>query len=156
MQIYGEYVMVCCMLFWISLAYIAVSDNIGEVYIPYYVTIFDMNDVATLLSAIRKFRDDRNWWQFHNPKDLAIALNIETSELLEQFLWKQGGEITDIVEQQHDKIADEVADVFIYLLQFADMCDIDLLDAAFHKVAKNNEKYPIDKSVNTHKKYSDL
>ena len=104
---------------------------------------------------IRDFRDERDWAQFHNPKDMAIALSIEASELLEHFLWKTPEETAQRVESHHDDIQDEIADIAIYLLELADNLDIDVLRAIETKLKKNAAKYPADVVRGSSKKYSE-
>lgn len=103
-----------------------------------------------IIVKILKFRDDRDWAQFHNAKDLAIALNIESSELLELFLWK--GEADADIE----KVKEELADVMIYALLLANKYNIDVHSAIEEKLAKNSQKYPVDKSKGNAKKYNEL
>jgi NTP pyrophosphatase (non-canonical NTP hydrolase) len=102
---------------------------------------------------VMSFRNDRNWEQFHQIKDLLLGLNIEVSELQELFLWKtkeQQGEI------RIENIRDEVADIAIYLIYICKHYNIDLLEAINDKVDKNSIKYPVDKSRNSNKKYTEL
>lgn len=112
--------------------------------------------LKNLQLAIRKFCDDRNWDQFHNPKDLAISLSLESAELLEHFQWKSDSEITKHLEDKKSEVADELADVFYWVLLIANKLDIDLVGAFDKKMIKNAEKYPIAKAKNSHKKYKDL
>lgn len=102
------------------------------------------------LDALLKFRDERNWKQFHNPKDLAIAIQLEASELLEEFLWKTSE------EGNVDKIKDELADVISYILLFAKHYEIDLEEIILEKIEKNKLKYPVEKSKGNAKKYNEL
>lgn len=92
-----------------------------------------------LTEKINDFRDERNWRQFHNPKDLALSLSLEASELLENFQWVSAEEG---VEKNRENIKDELADVFIYGLMMADDLDIDMSEAILNKLKKNAEKYP--------------
>ena len=105
------------------------------------------------INMILKFRDDRNWKQFHNPKDLAISISLEASELLEVFQWSG----TDtICKDKKDKIAEELADVVNYCVLMADACGLDLDDIVQKKLVLNNEKYPINKAKGRSNKYSEL
>lgn len=105
---------------------------------------------------IRQFRDDRDWAQFHNPKDMALAISIEASELLEHFLWKNPDEVNERVKSKREDIEDEIADIGIYLTELADNLGIDLLQAMDRKLAKNDAKYPVDKAKGSHSKYTEL
>lgn len=103
-----------------------------------------------VIKQLIKFRDDRDWEQFHNPKDLAIALNIESSELLEQFLWK------DSNEADLQKVREELADIFTYALLIANHYDFDVNEIILEKLKINEEKYPVSKAKGTAKKYNEL
>lgn len=92
-----------------------------------------------LIIEINKFRDERNWRQYHNPKDLALSLSLEASELLENFQWVSAEEGA---EKNRENIEDELADVFIYGLMMADDLGIDMEEAILKKLEKNREKYP--------------
>ncbi|MEE4175866.1 MAG: nucleotide pyrophosphohydrolase, partial [Bacteroides sp.] len=100
--------------------------------------------------ALIQFRNERDWEQFHNPKDLSLAISIEAGELLEQFLWK------DPAEANTEKIKEELADVFAYAFLLADKYDINIKEIILDKIRKNAEKYPIDKAKGTAKKYNEL
>jgi dCTP diphosphatase len=113
-----------------------------------------MND--EILTNIRDFRDERDWAQFHNPKDMAIAISIEASELLEHFLWKTTEESEQRVQEKRAEISDEIADIAVYLLELADNLNIDLAHAIKNKMKKNAAKYPVDKSKGSHVKYTEL
>ena len=102
-----------------------------------------------IIKALIQFRDERNWAQFHNPKDLAIALNIETSELLELFLWKNHE------EANQDKVKEELADVFAYALLLANKYNFDVEEIVLEKIQKNAVKYPVSKSKDSAKKYNE-
>ena len=95
------------------------------------------------IERIRRFRDERNWLQFHNPKDLAASVSIEAAELLEHFQWLSAEQSTRYVAEHREAVADEMADVAIYLLELADIAGIDLASAIDAKLAKNALKYPV-------------
>jgi NTP pyrophosphatase (non-canonical NTP hydrolase) len=103
-----------------------------------------------VINRLRQFRDERDWKQFHNPKDLALALSIESSELLEAFLWKSAEE-ADI-----EKVKEELADVFAFAFLMADACDLDVKQIVMEKIEKNEKKYPVEKARGTAKKYTEL
>ncbi len=109
-----------------------------------------MNDFDEIIAEIIKFRDERDWKQFHNPKDLAIALNIETSELLELFLWK------DAESANKEKVKEELADIFTYAFLIAEKYGFDVNDIIREKIKINSVKYPVDKARGTAKKYDEL
>ncbi|MEO5949865.1 MAG: nucleotide pyrophosphohydrolase [Candidatus Saccharimonadales bacterium] len=112
--------------------------------------------LADMQVMIRKFCDDRNWDQFHNPKDLSISLSLEAAELLEHFQWKNEDEIHIHMEKHKDEVAAELADVFYWVLLMANKLEINLVEAFDHKMIKNEEKYAIDQSKGSHKKYTEL
>ena len=103
-----------------------------------------------LTKKLIEFRDARDWKQFHNPKDLSIALSIESSELLEAFLWK------DCSHASKDKIKEELADVLIYALLLADAYELDITEIVSSKIETNNLKYPINKAKGSTKKYNEM
>jgi NTP pyrophosphatase (non-canonical NTP hydrolase) len=109
-----------------------------------------MDDLKEVITALKNFRDERDWDQFHNPKDLAIALNIESSELLEQFLWKKPS------DANIDKVKEELADVLAYAFLLADKLDLDIKKIVLAKVQLNAEKYPVNKAKGNAKKYNEL
>lgn len=109
--------------------------------------------ISELEKEIIAFRDARNWQQFHTVKDLLLGLNIEVAELAELFLWKNDGEIAQVDKQE---VADELADIFVFLNYLAAHFDIDLTQAVVQKLHKNKLKYPIDKSYNSNKKYNQI
>lgn len=110
--------------------------------------------LAIIKDIVTKFRDDRDWKQFHNPKDLAAAIAIEASELQEHFLWKSKDESYWIGKSQ-DAI-DEFADIFNYLILYADTLDIDIEKAISNKIKENNLKYPVEKAKGNSDKYNKL
>jgi NTP pyrophosphatase (non-canonical NTP hydrolase) len=109
-----------------------------------------------LLNRIRAFRDERDWAQFHNPKDMAAALAIEASELQEIFLWKTGSAIEATAQKKRTEIEDEVADIAVYLFEFADNQGIDIEAVILAKLEKNAAKYPVEKAKGSSAKYTDL
>lgn len=105
------------------------------------------------VESVLKFRDDRNWRQFHNPKDLAISLSLEAAELLEVFQWSAGDlECSD----KKDKIKEELADVLNYSILMADACGIDIDEIVAAKVKRNSEKYPVELAYGNKAKYTEL
>lgn len=109
-----------------------------------------MNDIQQLTEILCRFRDERDWAQFHNAKDLALALNIEAAELLEVFLWKTS-EQADI-----DSVKEELADVITFALLLADKYGLDVKQIVLEKMEKNARKYPVEKSKGSAKKYTEL
>ena len=105
------------------------------------------------INQILKFRDDRDWKQFHNPKDLAISISLEAAELLEVFQWS--GSDTSC-ERKQDKIKEELADVMNYCLQLAQVLNVDIIDIIQAKMDKNEKKYPVDKAKGVATKYDKL
>lgn len=100
--------------------------------------------IEDLAARLKRFRDDRNWRQFHNAKDLAISVSIEASELLEIFQWKPADQPLD--DEATNAAAEEVADVFLYLLMLCDELDIDLIAAAESKIERNEARFPVERS----------
>ncbi len=109
-----------------------------------------MNDIEQILQKLIEFRNERNWEQFHNPKDLALAINVEAGELLELFLWKNAD------DANKEKVKEELADVFAFAFLLAHKYELDVKQIVLEKIQKNAEKYPIDKSKGTAKKYNEL
>jgi NTP pyrophosphatase (non-canonical NTP hydrolase) len=114
--------------------------------------------IQELAQKVIRFRDDRNWKQFHDPKNLAMGMSIECAELQELFLWKDAGEVQDLLGMTDgvQRISEELADVFVFLLYFADVCDVDLSEAVRRKLEVNERKYPVNKSHSSHRKYTEL
>ena len=115
-----------------------------------------MNEINSLQELIVNFRDERNWKQFHNPKDLAISLMLEAGELLEHFQWKNEKETALHIKEHKGLVANELADVFYWLLLISSDFDIDLRQALLSKMEQNEQKYPIALASGNHKKYSEL
>lgn len=111
---------------------------------------FPMTENKELLKTILDFRNERDWEQFHNAKDLSLAINIEAGELLELFLWKQAG------EADKDKVKEELADILVYCFLLADRYGFDIREIIQEKLQKNAAKYPVDKAKGTAKKYDEL
>ena len=105
---------------------------------------------------LRDFAAERDWAQFHTPKNLAMALTVECGELLEHFQWLTDEQSTDLPKQQKHDVAMELADVFLYLLRLADQVDVDLIEAAEQKIAINASRYPVDKARGNARKYDRL
>ncbi|MDN6640383.1 MAG: nucleotide pyrophosphohydrolase [Tetragenococcus sp.] len=112
-----------------------------------------MNDNEKMMNKINQFRDDRNWRQFHDEKDLAISISLEASELLELFQWKSSAEVK---ENKLDRIKEELADVLIYSYMMADNLDLNVEDIIDKKLKLNEEKYPVSKAKNKNDKYTEL
>lgn len=115
-----------------------------------------MTELDEIRAAIRKFRDERDWMQFHSPKNLACSIAIEAAELLEQFQWDTLEQSETKVNDKKDAISEEIADVGIYLIELADNLGIDLIAAMRQKLAVNEEKYPPNKSRGNATKYTSL
>jgi len=105
------------------------------------------------IQRVLKFRDDRNWRQFHTPKDLAISMNLEAAELLELFQWS--GRDLECGHKQ-EKLREELADVLSYCILMADVCGFDLDEIMNEKVTKNEAKYPVEKARGNAAKYTEL
>ena len=116
----------------------------------------DRKSLSDLQRTIRQFCDDRDWDQFHNPKDLSISLTLEASELLEHFQWKTEDEIAAYLKERKSEVGDELADVFYWVLLMANKLDVDLVNAFDKKMLHNEAKYPVDKSKGSAKKYTEL
>ena len=110
------------------------------------------------VEEILKFNEERDWDQFHNPKDLAIGLSTESNELLDIFRFKSEADMCEILQNPDKKkrVEEEVADTFFFLLRFAQMNEIDLKEVLMDKIDKNNQKYPVDKIKGKNLKYTEL
>lgn len=115
-------------------------------------------DVSQLAEALKHFADDRNWAQFHSPKNLAMALSGEVGELTEIFQWMSEDASKEAARNPEtaQSVKDELADVLMYLVRLASVLDVDLNAAAQQKLQINNEKYPVEKARNTSKKYNQI
>jgi NTP pyrophosphatase (non-canonical NTP hydrolase) len=109
-----------------------------------------MSDIKDIIQELLKFRNERDWEQFHNPKDLALAINVEASELLELFLWKNAA------DANKEKVKEELADVFAFAFLLADKYGFDVKEIILEKIKLNGEKYPVEKAKGTAKKYDEL
>ena len=109
-----------------------------------------MEPLQKVIQQITQFREERDWKKFHNPKDLSIALNIESSELLEAFLWKEAG------AENTDAVREELADVFIYGILLAEHYGWDMTELIVEKLKLNALKYPVDKAKGNSRKYDQL
>ena len=109
-----------------------------------------------ILKKIRNFRDERDWMQFHDPKNLAVSIAIEAAELLEHFQWKDEKAVEQHVGNNREEISDEIADVALYLTELADNLGIDLIKAMENKLKKNAKKYPVAKAKGVATKYNKL
>lgn len=116
----------------------------------------ESNEIKRITEKIKKFRDERDWKQFHNHKDVALSLVLEATEVLEYFQWKKLEEVEAHAATCKGDIADELADVAIYLFELADNLGIDLTEAIEGKIKKNGLKYPIEKSKGSITKYTKL
>ena len=115
-----------------------------------------MGEIKEITQKIKNFRDERDWKQFHNHKDVALSLVLEATEVLEHFQWKSPAEVEAHGVECKDEIADELADVSMFLFELADNLGIDLPHAIEDKMKKNAAKYPIEKSKGRHTKYNKL
>jgi dCTP diphosphatase len=115
-----------------------------------------MSDLNDLQKRIVEFRDERDWKQFHKPKDMAISLCLEAAELLEHFQWKTKQEFSEHLAKNREDVSDELVDVLYWVLLMANDLEIDLQKEFDRKMAKNAERYPIEKSSGRHSKYTEL
>jgi dCTP diphosphatase len=115
-----------------------------------------MDGIKQITKKIKQFRDARDWQQFHDPKNMAISIVLEASELLEHFQWKTKAEVEAYIQSNCKSVQEEIADIAMYLFELADNLGIDLLDAMDKKLKKNAAKYPVAKAKGSHKKYNQL
>ena len=114
-------------------------------------------DLDKVKIKLREFSEERDWEQFHSPKNLAMALSVEVAELVEIFQWSNDGGLAEIEDPDtREQVENEIADIFNYVVKFVDMLNMDLENASLEKVKRNAEKYPIDKSKGKSDKYTNL
>lgn len=114
-------------------------------------------DALTLLrDELRRFAADRDWDQFHSPKNLASALSVEAAELLEPFQWLSEEQSRRLTAEQSAAVREEMADVLLYLIRLADKLDVDLAEAAREKIIRNSVRYPVEKVRGSSRKYTEL
>jgi len=113
-----------------------------------------MADLASIQQKVIAFRNERDWAQFHDPKNLAEALSIEAGELLENFLWKTTEQSRNLTPEELKNVKEELADIFIFLTYLSEEYKIDLLNEVSDKIVKNETKYPIEKAKGSAKKYT--
>lgn len=114
------------------------------------------NSIQELTAEICAFRDARDWKQFHNPKELAVAITAEAGELLQHFVWQSAEQSEKRIVERKGEIESEMADVAILLFELADNCGVDLAAAMRAKIARNEVRYPVDKAKGSNKKYNEL
>lgn len=115
-----------------------------------------MSEITALTQELLDFRRERDWEQFHNPKDVSISLSLEAAEVLELFQWKSPEEIKEFVVTNKDDIGEELSDVINWVLLLSHDLGIDIIQASRKKIAQNRLKYPIDKAKGKHLKYNQL
>jgi NTP pyrophosphatase (non-canonical NTP hydrolase) len=118
----------------------------------------DKTTVSELKEVVKKFCEERDWDQFHNPKDLAIGISTEANELLALFRFKTESDIKDMISdpKKRNEIGDELADILYFVLRFAQMNNFDLSEELKRKIIKNNERYPVSKAKGSNKKYNEV
>ena len=112
--------------------------------------------LLALREALRRFAAERDWDQFHSPKNLAVALSVEAAELLEHFQWLTDEQSAALSPETRTRVSEEIADVLLYLIRLADHLDLDVIACATEKLRRNAEKYPVEKARGNAKKYTDL
>lgn len=115
-----------------------------------------MNQIEKLTQKIVEFRDARNWKQFHNPKDLALSLVLEAGEVMEHFQWKNKEEMEQYLINKKEEVSEELADVLYWILLMSHDFGIDIEKALERKLEINDQKYPVEKSKDSHAKYNEL
>jgi len=122
----------------------------GVGYLIIIVLLFSMNDIEQIIKKLVEFNNERDWDQFHNPKDLAVAINVEAGELLELFLWKNPE------DADKEKVKKELADIFAFAFLLANKYNLDVREIIQEKIEENGRKYPIEKAKGSAKKYNEL
>ena len=112
-----------------------------------------MSDIQTITDALIRFRDERQWAQFHDSKNLALAISIEAAELNELFLWKEGSAAEEV---DKNRLKEELADIFSFCFLLADKHKLDIKEMILEKIRLNDQKYPVEKARGTAKKYNEL
>lgn len=115
-----------------------------------------MSPIQQLEENLRQFRDERDWMKYHTPKDLAISIVLESSELLEHFQWKDAEASAKHVEKKREEILDEMADILKYLLHLSDVLNVDLVERAIEKLKRDGAKYPVEAIKGDYKKYTEI
>ncbi len=125
--------------------------------IPHYwsYAMPDQSDLLILRDRLRAFAEVRDWDQFHSPKNLCMALMVEVAELMEHFQWLTEAQSGNLDDDKKMVVAEELADILLYLVRLSDKLDVDLPKAALHKLEKNAVKYPVEQVRGSAKKYSD-
>ena len=115
-----------------------------------------MSELEKIKSRLRQFAEERDWDQFHSPKNLSMALSAEVAEIVEHFQWLTEEQSKNLAKEKLEEVETELADTLIYLIRLADKLDVDLLAAAQRKIEINEQKYPVDKAKGNAKKYTEL
>ena len=113
------------------------------------------DSIEQLRARVNQFVEERDWTQFHSPKNLAMAMIVEASEVVEHFQWMTEEESRNLSAEQKKQVGQELSDTLVYLLRIAEVCDIDLLEAANQKIDLNAKKYPVDKAKGSNAKYTE-
>ena len=126
------------------------------VMIQSYLGTFNMSgDLQELRKALKSFAEERDWGQFHSPKNLASALSVEAAEILEHFQWLTEEQSRNLSEEKKAAVTEELADVFLYLISLSEKLGVELIAAAWAKIEVNGQKYPVDRAKGSMKKYTE-
>ena len=115
----------------------------------------DTDEVQALVDELKQFAQERNWEQFHSPKNLSMALSVEAAELLEHFQWESEQASERLAGDKKQLVSHEIADIFIYLLRICERLDVDLMSVTKEKIAINHHRYPVEKVKGSSKKYTE-